>query len=37
MLVTAQQLKVILTVVRLRSPRVRSIDVLSQCEEVGLS
>jgi hypothetical protein len=29
----ALQLKVVLVVVRLRSPRARSIDVLSQCEK----
>jgi hypothetical protein len=37
MLAMAPQLKVVLTVVRLRSPRDRSIDVLSHCEEVGYS
>jgi hypothetical protein len=37
MLVTTLQLKVVLTVVRLRSPRARSIEVLLQCEEVGLT
>jgi hypothetical protein len=31
----ALQLKVVLAVVRLRSPRDRSIDVLSHREEVG--
>jgi hypothetical protein len=35
MLVMAPQLKVVLAVVRLRSPRAWSIEVLSQCEEVG--
>jgi hypothetical protein len=37
MLVMALQLKVVLVVVRLRSPRAWSIEVLSQLEEVGYS
>jgi hypothetical protein len=35
MLAMALQLKVVLVVVRLRSPRAQSIRVLSHCEEVG--
>jgi hypothetical protein len=31
------QLKVVLAVLRLRSPRAQSIKLLSQCEEVGLA
>jgi hypothetical protein len=37
MLVTALQLKVVLAVVRSRSPRAQSIEVLSHREEVGYS
>jgi hypothetical protein len=37
MLMMALQLKVILVVVRLRSPRDQSIEVLSHREEVGYS
>jgi hypothetical protein len=33
----ALQLKVVLTMSRLRSPRAQSIEVLSQCEEVRLA
>jgi hypothetical protein len=36
MMTMALQLKVVLAVVRLRSPRAHSIEVLSQCEEVRL-
>jgi hypothetical protein len=36
-LAMALQLKVEMTVVRMRSPRDRSIDLLSHCEEVGYS
>jgi hypothetical protein len=35
--VTALQLKVVLPVVRLRSPQAQSIEVLSQHEEVRLA
>jgi hypothetical protein len=35
--VMALQLEVVLAVVRLRSPRAQSIEVLSQCEEVKLA
>jgi hypothetical protein len=37
MLAMTLQLKVVLAVVRLRSPRDQSIDVLSHREEVGYS
>jgi hypothetical protein len=37
MLATMLQLKVVLVVVRLRSPRAQSIEVLSHREEVGYS
>jgi hypothetical protein len=37
MLAMVLQLKVVLVVVRLRSPRARSIEVLSNHEEVGYS
>jgi hypothetical protein len=37
MLAIALQLNVVLVVIRLRSPRARSIEVLSQCEEVRLA
>jgi hypothetical protein len=37
MLVMALQLKVVPPMVRLHSPWARSIEVLSQCEEVGLT
>jgi hypothetical protein len=37
MLTTTLQLKVVLVVVKLHSPQARSIEVLSQCAEVGLA
>jgi hypothetical protein len=37
MLTTMLQLKVVLVVVKLHSPQARSIEVLSQCAEVGLA
>jgi hypothetical protein len=37
MLATMLQLKVVLVVVRLRSPQAQSIEVLSHREEVGYS
>jgi hypothetical protein len=37
MLAMALQLNIILVVVRLRSPRAQSIEVLSHCEEVRYS